>query len=312
MLQFKQRQFESEPVTPRWEVGIDQRRVVAYVVLSLAAGFALGFIAARFLTRTQAIQTRVSEAPSTIRQAAADTVDGELHRVNRIIRGDTVEVDGVGRVKMIGVETPDGKSPREIYEAHGERALSYVQKTLLGQDVRLEYDSMVSRTSDSAPTLAYVYTRDGTLINGEMIKQGLAFLQSAEQFRLAGDFRGYERDAMQSMRGVWGSASSSVASQTTSTSPPPAASASPASSGKPAKLAPLPPSAFGASIPAISGSTESSMEQSVWVSPGDKLYHKQGCQLLDRKKHALSLSQAKSEGYTACSRCYASTVLKAP
>jgi len=312
MLQFKQRQFESEPVTPRWEVGIDQRRVVAYVALSLAVGFALGFIAARFLTRTQPVQTRGSEAPPSIRQAAADTVEGEFHRVTRIIRGDTVEVDGVGPVKMIGVETPDGKSPREIYEAHGERALSYVHKTLLGQDARLEYDSMISRTSDSAPTLAYVYTRDGTLINGEMIRQGLAFLQSAEQFRLAGDFRGYERDAMQSMRGVWGSASSSGSSQTASTSPPPAASASPASSGKPAKLAPLPPSAFGANIPAISGSTGSSMEQTVWVSPGDKLYHKQGCQLLDKKKHSLSLSQAKTEGYTACSRCYASTVLKAP
>jgi len=308
MLQFKQRQFESEPVPPRWKVGIERRRVVAYVALSLAAGFALGFIAARFLTRTQPVQTGVKETPPSIRQAAADTLDGEFHRVTRIIRGDTIEVDGFGPVKMIGVETPDGKSPREIYEVHGQRALSYVQKTLLGQEVRLEYDSMASRTSDSVPTLSYVYMRDGTLINGEMIRQGLAFLQSAEQFRLAGDFRGYERDAMQSMRGVWGSASS----QTASASAPSIPSPSPASSDKHAKLAPLPPSAFGANIPAISGSSGSSTEQTVWVSPSDKLYHRIGCQFLDKKRHALALSQAKTEGYTACSRCYASTVLKAP
>src|SRR5437588_3697902 len=195
MLQFKQRQIESERVPDRWNVGIDRRRVVTYVAMSLAAGFALGFIAAKYLTRAQPVEAHLSQTAPSIRPAAADTLDGEFHRVTRVIRGDTVEVDGIGPVKMIGVETPDGKTPRNIYEIHGERALSYVQKTLVGQDVRLEYDSTVSHTSDSAPAHAYVYTRDGTLVNGEMIRQGLAFLQSAEQFRLAGDFRGYDRAA---------------------------------------------------------------------------------------------------------------------
>jgi hypothetical protein len=43
------------------------------------------------------------------------------------------------------------------------------------------------------------------------------------------------------------------------------------------------------------------------------MYHKSACDFLDKKKkHSIGLSQAKSEGYTACSHCYASTVLKAP
>lgn len=307
MLQFKQRLPKSEPAPARWNVGVDRRRAAAYVVLALAAGFALGFGAARYLTRTQPTGPLVSESPPAIRQAAADGLTGEVHRVTRVVRGDTVEVDGVGLVRLIGIETPDGKSPSEIYGAHGERAVKYVEKALLGQEVRLEYDAMVSRTKDSAPTLAYVYTRDGTLINGEMVRQGLAFLQSGEQFRLANDFRAFEREAMQAMRGVWGSSSS----ESTAASASPAATPSPATNDKP-RVAPLPPSAFGANIPALSGSTNSSAEQSVWVSTGDKLYHKAGCQFLDKKKHLLSLPQAKTEGYTACSRCYASTVLKAP
>src|SRR5438309_6243732 len=274
MLQFKQRQPESEPAPPRWNVGVDRRRAAAYVALALAAGFALGFVAARYLTRTQPPAPRVSETAPTIRQAAADSLTGEFHRVTQVVRGDTVDVDGVGPVRMIGIETPDGKSPREIYGVHGERAVSYVEKSLLGKEVRLEYDAMVSRSKDSAPTLAYVYTRDGSLINGEMVRQGLAFLQSGEQFRLANDFRAFEREAMQAMRGVWGSSSS----ESTAASALPAATPSSATNDKASKLAPLPPSAFGANIPALSGSTNNSAEQSVWVSTGDKLYHKAGCQ----------------------------------
>jgi len=207
---------------------------------------------------------------------------------------------------MLGLETPDGKSPRELNGSHGQRALSYVEKTLLGQDVRLELDTTSSGKDSAGQTLAYVFTRDGTLVNGEMVKQGLALVRS-EEFRLAADFRGYEREAMQAMRGLWGSSSSSTLAAT-----PSSTTASPLADDKPKKLSPLAPSAFGANIPALSGSPTTSLEPSVWVSSGDKMYHKSGCEFLDKKKRSVPLSQAKTEGFTACSRCYASTVLKAP
>jgi endonuclease YncB( thermonuclease family) len=221
------------------------------------------------------------------------------------VRADTIEVEDIGPVRMIGIETPDGKSPKEIYGVHGQRAMSFVEKALLGQEVRLESDTARDK-DDAGELLAYVYTRDGALINGEMVKQGLALVRP-EPFKLANDFRGYEREAMQSMRGVWGSSSSpSTASASSPVTPPPAPEE------KPKKLAPLPPSALGANIPAISVPSGIPGEQMVWVSAGDKMYHKSGCDFLDKKKHTVGLSQAKSEGYTACSRCYASTVLKAP
>ena len=194
---------------------------------------------------------------------------------------------------------------------HGQRAVSFVEKTLLGQDVRLEPDAPGGgrNKDDSGPTRAYVYTRDGTLVNGEMVKQGLAFVLGTEQFRLANDFRGFEREAMQAMRGVWGSSSSSSTLASTAST---ATSSSPLGDDKPKKLSPLAPSAFGANIPALSGSPTTPLEPSVWVSSGDKMYHKSGCDFLDKKKRSVGLSQAKAEGFTACSRCYASTVLKAP
>lgn len=311
MLQFKPRQFEKEEIPPRWNIGIDRQHVAAYVGLALIAGFAAGLIASRYMTRKEtAAPPLVSEARPASRQPAADATTGEFHSVNRIVRADAIEVEGVGPVRLIGIETPDGKTPKEIYGVHGQRAVSFVEKMLLGQDVRLEFDAGTgSNKDDSGNTLAYVYTRDGTLVNGEMVKQGYAFVRGTEQFRLASDFRGFERDAMQAMRGVWGSSSSSATpASTPSTAPPP----SPVADDKQRKLSPLAPSAFGANIPALSGSPTMPLEPTVWVSPGDKMYHKSGCEFLDKKKRTVPLSQAKTEGFSACSRCFASTVLKAP
>lgn len=311
MLQFKQHQFETEELPLRWNIGVDRRHVAAYVGLALVAGFAAGFIASRYMTpKETAAPPPVSETRSSIRQAAAEAPTGEFHRVTRLVRADSIEVESVGPVRLLGIETPDGKSPKEIYGLHGQRALSFIEKMLLGQDVRLEFDTGTGRNKDdSGQTLAYVYTRDGTLVNGEMVKQGLAFVLGTEQFRLANDFRGFEREAMQAMRGVWGSSSSSA---TLASTPSTTTTPSPLADDKQRKLSPLAPSAFGANIPALSGSPAIPLEPSVWVSPGDKMYHKSGCEFLNKKKRSVPLSQAKTEGFTACSRCYASTVLKAP
>jgi micrococcal nuclease len=309
MLELNQRQLETEELSPRWNIGIDRRHVTAYVAIALIAGSAGGFLAGAYFARRQAPATALIEnVRASARPTQPDPPPVEFHRVTRIVRADTLEVEGVGPVRMIGIETPDGKSPREIYSVHGQRALSFVEKAVLGQEVRLEFDTTPGSKSkdEQGQTLAYVYSREGSLINSEMVKQGLALVRSSEQFQKANDFRGYEREAMQSMRGVWGSSSSTLA-----TAPPGTPASSSQTEDKTRKLAPLSPSALGANIPALSTSTPG--EPGVWVSPSDRMYHKSACDFLDKKKkHSIGLSQAKSEGYTACSHCYASTVLKAP
>ena len=250
MLQFKPRQPEPEDLPSRWNIGVDRRNVASYVALALIAGLAAGFLVARSLVGKQSSPPPLaSEAGQGARQAGPDGQSGEFHRVMRIVRADTLDVESIGPVRMIGIETPDGKSPQEIYGLHGQRALSFVEKALLAQEVRLESDTTAGRDKDeSGQTLAYVYTRDGTLINGEMVKQGLALVRP-EQFKLANDFRGYEREAMQAMRGVWGVSSSSSSALA---STPSANTASPPAEEKQKRLSPLPPSALGANIPAIS------------------------------------------------------------
>ena len=320
MLSFKEQEDRPSDLQPRWNIGVNRQHVAIYVAVALIAGFAIGFIAARSMLRNKEelplSGLNSAQANPPTRPAVATTPAIEFHKVTRILRGDTVEVETVGPVRMIGIESLDGKPPRETYAKVGQDALNFTEKSLLNQDVRLEFDpanAARSHKDESGQTLAYVYTRDGTLINSEMLRQGLAFVR-AEVFQMGSEFRTHESDAMKSMRGVWGATSPTAVPYV----PPSTASVTPdptSPTGKPSKLAPLPPSAYGPNIPAVTGTTPtptSPTEPMVLVSPDDKLYHKAGCELLGKRKTTMALSQVRAKGYTACSRCYPATVMKAP
>lgn len=64
-------------------------------------------------------------------------------------------------------------------------------------------------------------------------------------------------------------------------------------------------SAGGTTSSAASTSSSSdSNSVTVYVTNTGSKYHMAGCQYLRQSQHARTLSQAKSEGYTACSRCH--------
>jgi endonuclease YncB( thermonuclease family) len=316
MLSFKQPEGSKEAVAPRWKVGIEKERVAMFVGVALIGGFLLGYASARFINRADAVKAEEAKAKTedTSRVKPVPTVAAPpaSARVTKVLRADTVEVDGLGAVRLIGVETPDGKTPVETYAVHGKNALTFTEKALLNQQVRLEYDPAFAAKDNkdaSGQTLAYVYTPDGLLFNAELLRQGHAFVQISEPFKLMEDFRGYEREGMTAMRGLWGmegSPSTTAASPTPSQTPSGAATPN-----KPSRLSPLSPSEIGPNLPATSGAAATSpSEPMVYVE--DKMYHKAGCELLGKKKQLMPLSQARSSGHTACGRCFASTVMKAP
>ena len=321
----KEHRLESRVLSPpdRWTIGVERNRVVMYVVLALIGGFAGGFAVSRYLTPVapdpRPLPTTTREAAT---QAGASVVNesspsnSEFHEVTKIVRADTIEVEGTGVVQMIGIETPDGKTPSEIYGAHGREALDFTEKSLLGRKVRLDFDPVNAANGNKSPagqTLAYVYTQDGTLFNSDMIRQGHAFARVNEPFRLIDDFRNVEREAMQAMRGIWGFSGSGTAVASSRDLPPLLGAASKdekARDERRGRISPLAPSELGPNVPAISG-TAAGSEQTVFISSADKMYHKANCDYLAKKPQAISLSQAKAEGYASCSRCFASTVLKA-
>ncbi len=111
-----------------------------YVGLALVAGFLFGFATSKYLAGKEAKSARARQGRGGKKAFAGEALRLQAFRVGRIIRGDTVEVDSFGPVRLIGIETLDGELPQETYAVPGKNALAFAEKALLGQEVKIEYD----------------------------------------------------------------------------------------------------------------------------------------------------------------------------
>lgn len=139
-----------------------------------------------------------------------------VRSVLRVTDGDTLVLDGGEKVRLIGVDTPEmhdeGRNARAARRAglsahvvgdYARRARDFLEETLRGRFVRLEYDW--ERKDTYGRTLAYVYREpDGLLVNAEMIRQGYAPAFTRFPFERQEEFRRLERESRTARRGLWG------------------------------------------------------------------------------------------------------------
>lgn len=138
----------------------------------------------------------------------------------RVIDGDTIEITGGTRVRLIGVDTPETVEPGTTVQCFGPEATRYANEIVPpGTRVRLVYD--VARTDGFGRTLAYVYKLDdGLFVNRAVARNGFA-LQStvapnvahAEEFRLA------VAEARDANLGLWRSCQSTTTAAPPTTAP---------------------------------------------------------------------------------------------
>ncbi len=86
-------------------------------------------------------------------------------RVQAVIDGDTIEMQGGARVRFIGINTP------EVGQPMSSEATAFLKELLKGRDVTLEKD--VTDRDRYGRLLRYVWTGD-TLVNAEMVRAGYA------------------------------------------------------------------------------------------------------------------------------------------
>lgn len=152
--------------------------------------------------------------------------------VERVVDGDTIIVRGAGRVRLIGVDTPESVDPRRPVEFFGKEASAFTERLVEGKRVRLEYDR--DRTDRYGRTLAYVHLPDGTFVNAEIIRRGYGHAYTRFPFKHRDRFRQLEREARDAGRGLWGA---TPAQRRAASSAGRASSSGRASSGLPAAVA---------------------------------------------------------------------------
>ena len=124
-----------------------------------------------------------------------------FYPVHRVVDGDTVVLETIGTVRLIGVDTPETVDPRKPVQAFGAEASRFLHSLLDGQQVRLEFDQQ--RTDKYGRTLAYLYLPDNTFVNREIVAQGYGHAYLKYPFKWMEQFREAERGAREARLGLW-------------------------------------------------------------------------------------------------------------
>jgi micrococcal nuclease len=133
-------------------------------------------------------------------QATGSGRGGTAARVDHVVDGDTVWLTGIGKVRLIGVDTPEVYGPDECF---GQQASAYAKRVLApGRQVR--YRLGVEERDRYGRALAYVYLDDGRLFNELLAAEGYAQpLTIPPNDELSGSFVTAARHAREANRGLW-------------------------------------------------------------------------------------------------------------
>ena len=122
--------------------------------------------------------------------------------VLRVIDGDTIEVERIGKVRYIGVDSPETKHPSRNPELYGKEAFEANRRLVEDKRVKLELD--VGERDRYGRVLAYVYVGD-IFVNAWLVANGYAQVMTVPpNVRYADLFVKLERDARAAAKGLWG------------------------------------------------------------------------------------------------------------
>ncbi|SDM32531.1 micrococcal nuclease [Geoalkalibacter ferrihydriticus] len=135
-------------------------------------------------------------------------------RVSWIYDGDTIEVEGLGRVRLLGIDTPEGHdSERDLFyqrrfgipPAHlrkiADEARRFNIRQVKGRVVTLRFEG--ERRDTYGRLRAYVTLPDGRNLNRLLVEEGLAAVYRRIDFSLKEDFLQSEEQARRRGNGLW-------------------------------------------------------------------------------------------------------------
>lgn len=166
------------------------------------------------------VQSDLSPAPTSSTESDALAAAGERTVVTRVVDGDTVDT-GVGRVRLIGIDTPETVHPERGVECFGREASAFAARLMPpGTAVRLRYDA--ERRDRYGRLLAYVYRADdGLFVNAELVEQGYAQVSTVPpNVAHADELVMLARDARDAGRGLWSACSEDGPGSSAGASPP--------------------------------------------------------------------------------------------
>jgi endonuclease YncB( thermonuclease family) len=126
----------------------------------------------------------------------------ETHYVRWVIDGDTIVLENGQRVRYAGINAPEIRHDDEPGEPFGDEALRANIRLVKNKEVILEWAE--EKRDRFGRLLAYVFLPDGTFVQAELVKAGLAFVcYMPPNVRYYEKLLRYERQAIRLRKGLW-------------------------------------------------------------------------------------------------------------
>ena len=134
--------------------------------------------------------------------ACTSSGGAEWATVKWVTDGDTIVLSDGRRVRYIGIDTPEIDHEQQRAEAFGVEAREANRSLVAGHRIQLAGDH--ERHDRYGRLLAYVYLADGTMVNAELLRRGLAIvLYKHPNTTMFSQLLDAQRIAMRAGRGLW-------------------------------------------------------------------------------------------------------------
>ena len=168
--------------------------------------------------------SRVVSAESLKNELFGYSNQSETTVIEKVFSADIVQLENKKVIRLIGLKAP--KAPRAVQTTKKEfifrddfgtdvaqpespitsveeNAFNYAKSLLEGKTVRLEYD--VENRDRSSRLQAYVFLKDGTFANAEILRRGFAYLNIVPpNTKYADKLRKAYQEARKELRGLQG------------------------------------------------------------------------------------------------------------
>ena len=122
--------------------------------------------------------------------------------VRKVYDGDTIELENGMHVRYIGINAPEIPHQDKPGEPFGTEAHALNEKIVLSKKVRLQGDQ--EATDQYNRRLAYVFLQDGTFVNQEIVRNGLAHvLYKSPNITYDASLLKSQQVAMKAGKGMW-------------------------------------------------------------------------------------------------------------
>ena len=133
-------------------------------------------------------------------------LDREYHRCISVADGDTITLEDIGTVRLIGVDTSEKNHPTLPVQFMSQEASEFTRQLCLDKEIRLEYDSYdEDKRGKYGRALGYPYLKDDTLVQEELLKRGyaIAYTKYPLDEGRKKNFANIEKEAIGKEIGLW-------------------------------------------------------------------------------------------------------------